>query len=85
MRRYLMTIALGVSLLGPSIITAQDHDRPKHEWNDQEKDHWHQYLNEHHKKDHDWEKSSKREQKAYWKWRDAHQDNEHHDQDHHDH
>ncbi|HEY6351094.1 MAG TPA: hypothetical protein VI636_16950 [Candidatus Angelobacter sp.] len=85
MRRYLTAVALGISLLAPSAITAQEHDRdrdrPKHEWSDQEKDHWHQYLNEHHKKDHDWEKASKREQKAYWKWRDAHPD--HQDQDHH--
>jgi len=39
--------------------------------------------------DHDWEKASKREQKDYWKWRDAHPDDhpdqDHHDQDHHDH
>lgn len=81
MRRYLTALVLGFSLLAPSVITAQDHDRPKHEWSDQENTHWHQYLKEQHKKDHDWDKSTKREQKAYWKWRDAHPDQT----DHHDH
>ena len=82
MRRYLTALVLGFSLLAPSVITAQEkHDQPKHEWSDQENEHWHQYLKEHHKKDHDWQKAKKSEQKAYWKWRDAHQDQP----DHHDH
>lgn len=78
MRRYLTALVLGFSLLAPSVIMAQEHDRPKHEWNDQENDHWRQYLKENHKKDHDWAKASKREQKAYWKWRDAHHDHPDH-------
>ena len=79
--RQLAVFVLGVGLLAPAAIMAQEHDRDqqkhehKHEWNDQEKEHWHQYLNEHHKKDHEWDKASKREQKGYWKWRDAHPDN----------
>lgn len=78
MRRYLTALVLGFSLLAPAVITAQDHDRPKHEWSDQENEHWHQYLKEHHKKDHEWAKATKSEQKAYWKWRDVHPDHEDH-------
>lgn len=67
-------------MLASPVVTAQDHDRPRqeHQWNDHEGQFWHQYLKDHKKKDHDWTKASKREQKAYWKWRDAHPD-DHHD------
>jgi hypothetical protein len=76
MLRYLAAVVLGISLMAPTVLTAQDHDRPAqtHQWNDHENEKWHEYLKEKHKKDHDWEKASKREQKAYWKWRDAHPD-----------
>lgn len=76
MLRYLTALVLGISLLAPVAVTAQDHDRPKasHEWNDHENESWHKYLKDHHKKDHEWDKANKREQKAYWKWRDAHPD-----------
>jgi hypothetical protein len=46
----------------------------EHQWNDGENTAWHQYLKEHHKKDHEWAKANKREQAAYWKWRDQHKD-----------
>ncbi|HEX3681046.1 MAG TPA: hypothetical protein VHU83_00795 [Bryobacteraceae bacterium] len=72
MRRYLGTLVLGISMLAPVALIAQDHDR--HTWSDNENPTWHQYLKEHHKKDHDWGHASKREQKDYWKWRDAHPD-----------
>lgn len=82
MFRYITALVLGFSLLAPAAVTvaAQDHDKdkPHHEWNnDHENQYWHQYLKENHKKDHDWEKATKREQKAYWKWRDAHPDHDH--------
>jgi hypothetical protein len=76
MRRYLGTLFLGVSLLAaPAALYAQDHDRAhQHAWTADEDPHWHQYLKEHHKKEHDWGHASKREQRDYWKWRDAHPD-----------
>ena len=63
----------------------QDHDRGSssmmhethgmtHEWNENEDKPWHEYLTEHHRKEHGWDKASKREQRNYWKWRDAHRD-----------
>jgi hypothetical protein len=70
---------LSLGLLAPiGALYAQDH--PKHEWSQSEDPQWHQYLQEHHKKYHDWSKAKKKEQEAYWKWRDQHQD---HHQDHH--
>ena len=74
MLRYLGALVLGISLLSPAALIAQDHDHQTHEWNANEDPHWHQYLKEHHKKDHDWGKANKREQADYWKWRDAHPD-----------
>jgi hypothetical protein len=59
-------------LLPMGVAMAQDH--PKHEWSDNENPAWHQYLKEQHKKDHEWAKANKREQNAYWKWRDQHRD-----------
>ncbi len=77
MKRFLGSLVLGLGLLAPvGTLRAQDHhDQQKaHEWNDGENGAWRQYLKEHHKKDHDWAKASKREQSNYWKWRDQHRD-----------
>ncbi len=78
MKRFLGSLALSAFLLAPvNMLVADDHpehhDR-QHAWNDGENTYWHQYLKEHHRKDHDWEKASKKEQEAYWKWRDQHRD-----------
>lgn len=88
MKKILGSLALSFCLLAPiGALNAQDHqdrqDHASHQWNDNENANWHQYLKEHHKKDHDWDKASKREQSSYWKWRDQHP--EHQDQDHPDH
>lgn len=69
MSRFLGVAALSICLLAPMASMAQEH-----QWNDREDAHWHEYLKEHHKKDHDWAKANKREQRDYWKWRDAHPD-----------
>lgn len=74
MSRFLAAAALSIGLLVPFSAIAQDHDRQTHQWTANEDPHWHEYLKEHHKKDHDWGKASKREQSDYWKWRDAHPD-----------
>lgn len=72
MSRLLCTLFLGISLLAPVAVWAQDHDH--HVWTASEDPAWRQYLKEHHKKYHDWAKAKKREQEDYWKWRDAHRD-----------
>jgi hypothetical protein len=74
MRRLLCSLALGVTLLAPMSVVVRADDHPRHEWNDGENNAWHQYLKEHHRKDHDWTKASRRERSAYWRWRDQHRD-----------
>ena len=81
MLRDFTAFVLGVSLLASgAVVTAQDHDQDRerdhstHQWSAQEDPHWHQYLKEHQKKDHDWSHATKREQTDYWKWRDGHPD-----------
>jgi hypothetical protein len=77
MLRNLTAFVLGVSLLASTaVVTAQDQgrDHQTHQWSAQEDPHWHQYLKAQNKKDHDWSQATKREQTAYWKWRDAHPD-----------
>ncbi len=76
MYKFLGSLVLGLALLSPvATLSAQDHhDQVEHQWNDGENTAWHQYLKDHHKKDHEWAKASKREQAAYWKWRDQHMD-----------
>ena len=43
-----------------------------HEWNDREDRAYRRYLEEHHKKYHDFAKAKKREQQDYWNWRHSH-------------
>jgi hypothetical protein len=77
MSKFLASFSLAICLLAPAAaLNAQDHrdDAPKHVWSDNENPMWHQYLKEMHRKDHDWSKATKREQAAYWKWRDQHHD-----------
>jgi hypothetical protein len=72
--RFLATCVLASSLLAPAALIAQDHDHQTHEWTATEDPHWHQYLKERNKKDHDWDHATKKEQADYWKWRDKHPD-----------
>lgn len=73
MNKLISSLVLGVCLLAPvGIMNAQDH--PSHTWSDSENPTWHQWLKDNHKKDHDWSHATKREQAAYWKWRDQHHD-----------
>jgi len=73
MKRFAGALVLTLGMLLPmGVAIAQDH--PHHEWADSENPTWHQYLKDHHRKDHEWAKATKREQSAYWKWRDQHPD-----------
>ena len=70
MTRFLTAAALSLALLGTSAAFAET----PHEWNEEhEGGAYRAYLKEHHKKVHEWNKASKREQRDYWKWREAHQ------------
>ena len=47
-----------------------------HNWDDRENKSWGVYLSDNHKKDHEFSKSSMREQSNYWNWRHAHPDHD---------
>ncbi len=86
MSRFFAVVLLSGALSVPVAIQAQDHNDNQnkryydsthndyHEWNANEDQAYHQYLRDHHKKDHDFSKASKREQKDYWNYRHNHQD-----------
>ena len=45
-----------------------------HEWNNNEDQAYRRYLQEHHKKYHDFAKAKPSEQSNYWNWRHTHPD-----------
>jgi len=47
-----------------------------HNWDDRENNAWGVYLNNNHKKSHEYAKSNKREQNNYWNWRHSHPDHD---------
>jgi len=89
--KYLKTFVLGVTLIVPAAMVAQDRDRHEqtsrryedkvhndaHEWNERETEAYRRYLKEHHKKYHDFSRAKKSEQNDYWNWRHSHSDNDH--------
>lgn len=84
MHRILGTLLLGIGLI--SMANADDHDRDRarryydrdgrdyHEWNEREDKAYRQYLKEQRKRDHEFEKATRKEQRGYWKWRHTHTD-----------
>jgi hypothetical protein len=87
--RYFKMSMLCGALVLPIAVRAQE-TRPEprryedrahhdsHEWNDKEAQAYRRYLQEHHKKDHDFAKASKREKQDYWNWRHNHPDEDRH-------
>jgi hypothetical protein len=75
-----------VALTAAFAAQEQDHDRDHeqrvydrdhkdyHQWDDHEKGAWGRYLTENHKRDHDFQNASRKEQSQYWNWRHAHPD-----------
>jgi len=49
-----------------------------HDWNESEDRAYREYLQEHHKKYHDFARAKTREQQDYWTWRHSHTDNDRH-------
>jgi hypothetical protein len=83
--RYIASFFLTISLATPVVVIAapapqedrgvydRDH-KDYHKWNDHENEYWHRYLNEQHRKDHEFTKANKKEQEDYWNWRHSHPD-----------
>ena len=85
MKNKFALLTLIAVLWVPVAVTAQDRERNQrdtryedkahndsHEWNDREDQAYRRYLQEHHKKYHNFDKAKKSEQADYWNWRHAH-------------
>jgi type III secretory pathway component EscR len=88
MTKILGSLLLGLALMAPVAIQAQDHDghdqnsqskryydkthKDYHQWNSQEDSSYHQWLKDNHRKDHDFAKAPKSEQQSYWNYRHDH-------------
>ena len=86
--RYIQAAVLSaaVALTGMAHAQERDHQADEHkryedkahndshEWNDKEDQAYRRYLQERHKKYHDFAKASKKEQSDYWNWRHEHPD-----------
>jgi hypothetical protein len=88
--RYFQLFAIGAALVVPVVASAQDRDHAmesrkyedkahhdSHEWNSNEDTAYRRYLQEHHRKYHEFAKAKKSEQSDYWNWRHSHPDNDH--------
>jgi hypothetical protein len=62
---------------GPQSVSVRVYDRNHkdyHNWDDRENHAWGLYLSDNHQKNHEFAKSSRREQGNYWNWRHSHPD-----------
>lgn len=88
--RYVSSLLLAAALAAPMAVLATPppnddgvqirvydaHHKDYHNWDDRENRAWGIYLTNNHRKDHEFAKSSKREQASYWNWRHAHPDHD---------
>jgi hypothetical protein len=51
----------------------RDH-KDYHNWDDHENHSWGAYLNDNHRKDHEFKRANRRERSDYWRWRHSHPD-----------
>ncbi len=83
---FTTSLVLAAALLSPLAIIAapapqgvqiriydRDH-RDYHNWDDRENHAWGIFLTDHHRKNHEFSRSNRREQSEYWKWRHHHPD-----------
>jgi hypothetical protein len=87
-RRIFASLILTAALMAPVTILAaskpqsdsitvrgydKDH-KDYHNWDDNENRAWGVFLTTNHRKQHEFSKSSKKEQSEYWNWRHSHPD-----------
>ncbi len=89
-KRYISSLLLAAALAAPvAVLSApapkddgvqvriyDSHHKDYHKWDDHENRAWALYLTNNHKKQHEFSKSSKREQTRYWNWRHSHPDHD---------
>lgn len=91
MYRYLQALAISTALLVPVVASAQDHEHATeaqtrryedkahhdiHEWNSGGDAAYRRYLQEHHRRYHEFDKAKRSEQSDYWNWRHSYPDND---------
>ena len=82
MKRILLTLPLGLALLTPAYLVAQDHDhryydkehKDWHEWNANEDRAYRRYWEDRHHAYINWERANAGQRQAYWNWRHNHPD-----------
>lgn len=88
MKKFLLALPLGVALLTPTYLVAQDHDRDDHhdrryydaehkdyhEWNATEDRAYHRYWEDRHHAYIGWERANDAQRREYWRWRHEHPD-----------
>jgi hypothetical protein len=86
--RYISSLLLAAALAAPVAIMAapapnndgvqvrvyDSRHKDYHNWDDRENNAWGIYLTNNHKKNHEFSRSSRREQSHYWDWRHSHPD-----------
>ena len=88
--RYITSLFLAAALMAPVAIMAapvpqdasvqvrvydRDH-KDYHNWDDHENRAWGIFLTNNHRRNHEFAKANRREQREYWNWRHAHPDND---------
>jgi hypothetical protein len=85
-KRYIASLVFVGALVSPLAIFAVPQDatvkvrvydkdhKDYHYWDDKENRAWGRFLEENHRKDHEFAKSEKKEQEEYWNWRHSHPD-----------
>jgi hypothetical protein len=68
----LLPLRLTTTIINRERVYYESH-KDYHEWNDQEDRAYRHYLEEHHRPYRNWKKANKRDQEAYWAWRNNHQ------------
>ncbi len=88
----LSSLVVGITLLAPVAVFAQDHDRRDsqqtqryydrqnkdwHEWNGNENNYYQRYSQQNHVNNKDFKRLSKRQQDQYFRWRHQQHDDAH--------
>jgi len=87
---YIGSFVLAATMVAPAAIIAMPkpnddgvqirvydaHHKDYHNWDDRENHAWGVYLNNNHRKAHEYKDSNSREQRNYWNWRHAHPDHD---------
>ncbi len=81
--RYIAALSLTTALAAPVALLAKPVPQERvydkehkdyHHWDEKESGAWHRFLEENHRKEHEFAKADKKEQAEYWNWHHNHPD-----------